>query len=32
MLVLILHQQSDELLEKWDRLYGLLLGPYVPAC
>ena len=32
MLILILHQQSDELLEQRDRLYRFLLGPYIPAC
>jgi len=31
MLILILHQESNELLEQGDRLYRFLLGPYMPA-
>jgi len=31
MLVLVLHQQSDELFEKRDRLYRFFLGPYISA-
>jgi hypothetical protein len=32
MLIIILHQQVNELFEERNRLYRFLLGPYIPAC